>query len=142
MIAINKSTPAREIMSTDLITIDKDENLHAVEEKFDKYNIHHLPVIENGQIIGMISQGDLLLMKDWGTNLKLRRSLFNNQEILRTHTAEDIMSNKLVYVQEDTTIHEIAELLKDNKYHAFPVLRLGQLVGMVSSYDIIQKAFS
>ena len=139
---VTKNSRVEDIMSTDLITVNKNQNLHIVEEKFDKYGIHHLPVMDNGKIVGMISQGDLLIMKDWGTNLNLRRSLKKNQEILRTHTAEDIMSQKIVSVKLNTTIQELAHLLKQNNIHAFPVIKFGELVGIVSTYDIIQKTFS
>ena len=139
---ITKDTIVADIMSRDIITANKRDTLVEIEEKFEKHRIHHLPVLEGEELVGMISQGDLLIMKDWGTKLGLKRSEVYNREVLRSHNAEDIMSKEVVGVKEQTTIEELVKLMKPNNYHAFPVTRLGKLVGIVSGYDIVQKAFA
>lgn len=139
---ISKNTKVSEIMKTVIITVDKKDSLQSVDEIFESTHIHHLPVMENGELVGMLSQGDLLIMKDWGTTLNLRTSEINNREVFRSHTAGDVMSTEIVSVKENTTLGELAILLKPNKYHAFPVLKEGKLVGIISTYDVIQNAFS
>lgn len=138
---INKDTKVKDVMSKSLVTVDINDNLHTVEEQFNMHKIHHLPVMRNGELVGIISQGDLLILKDWGTFLDLKTSRSNNAAIFRTHTAEDIMSTALVTVKEDYTLAQIAQLMKPNKHHAFPVVTYGNLVGIITSYDMIQQAF-
>ena len=52
--------PISGIMSTKLVTIDPEEPLTTVKELFSGKRIHHLPVVENGKLIGLITTADLL----------------------------------------------------------------------------------
>ena len=57
-VAIN-NTPISSIMSTDLHTVRSKDGLHKAKEQFDKYKIHHLPVVDNDKLVGIISLTDL-----------------------------------------------------------------------------------
>ncbi|WFO76159.1 CBS domain-containing protein [Desulfurococcaceae archaeon MEX13E-LK6-19] len=56
----NSDEPVEKIMSKPLITIDADAQIEEIINTMIKYNISHLPVKENGKIIGMISDQDLM----------------------------------------------------------------------------------
>lgn len=131
-----------EIMTSVVFTAKVDDDLLKVDKIFTENNVHHLPILDGDELVGIISHGDLLLMKDWGTRLNLKNSLKSNYNILRSNLASDIMSTALVTVTENYTLKQVAGLMKNNKYRAFPVLENGKLKGIITSYDIIQKVFS
>jgi len=54
----SKDTPVREIMSTDLVTVTSTQNVHDCMRLMTDKRIRHLPVVENGQLSGIISIGD------------------------------------------------------------------------------------
>lgn len=53
-------TPVREVMTTDLVVADADEDYQSAIHKMDQANIRHLPVVSEGQLISMLSIRDLL----------------------------------------------------------------------------------
>ncbi len=57
---IDLSTPVREVMKRELITIDRNRPVKEAAELMIRYNIRHLPVVENGRVIGVVSVRDLL----------------------------------------------------------------------------------
>jgi CBS domain-containing protein len=53
-------TPVRDIMTADVITISPHETVHRCMRLVTDKHIRHLPVIENGKVVGIVSIGDLV----------------------------------------------------------------------------------
>lgn len=123
-------------MTQNLITLDGDENLLKVEEVFKEHNIHHLPITDNGKLIGLISKTDFLLFKrgfiDFSTEAKY--DLFR----LKTHLAKEIMTKGLAKLEPTDKINVALEIFKKNILHALPVVNNGILLGIVTTHDIIR----
>lgn len=134
--------PVRNIMTKELITVEIGTSLEVVDRIFKENKIHHLPVMKGQEVVGMISQGDLLLLLDWGTRLGLKVSNKINRNLLRSNLVEDIMSSKLVTVPPDYTLGQCASIFKENLFHALPVVQLGRLVGLITSYDLLVVAYT
>ncbi len=61
-------TSVRSVMSSPLITIEIDRSAHDASDLMAEHGIRHLPVTQDGQIVGMVSVRDLLrYFKNWGT---------------------------------------------------------------------------
>lgn len=56
-------TPVSEIMSTDVVVVKSDDSLDDALSLMSKHNIRHLPVMENGELIGVVGIGELVLYK-------------------------------------------------------------------------------
>ena len=56
----SSDTPVRDIMTADLITVSPHETVHRCMRLVTDKHIRHLPVVENGKVIGMLSIGDLV----------------------------------------------------------------------------------
>ncbi|MEL7249529.1 MAG: CBS domain-containing protein [Bacteroidota bacterium] len=132
---MNIVAPVSSIMSTRLITVNPDDNLEKVKACFDENNIHHLPVVRYKQIVGIISSTDF--------NHFLRGFTRNEHDSLlesvrlRAWKAEDIMTEGLAKVETTDPIRTILEVFKTNRIHALPVEQNNELVGIVTTYDII-----
>ncbi|MEL6971967.1 MAG: CBS domain-containing protein [Bacteroidota bacterium] len=132
---MNIVAPVSSIMSTRLITVNPDDNLEKVKACFDENNIHHLPVVRYKQIVGIISSTDF--------NHFLRGFTRNEHDSLlesvrlRAWKAEDIMTEGLAKVETTDPIRTILEVFKSNRIHALPVEQNNELVGIVTTYDII-----
>jgi len=116
-------------MSTDLITITPDQNLTQVRKIFLTNKIHHLPVTEGKQLVGLVTTYDL-----W------RRSFapteYDNIKV------KDVMSTDLAKISPSDKIGSAAEIFLDNRFHALPVVdEKNNLLGMVTSFDVMLYEF-
>lgn len=109
------------------------EALRITREK----NIRHLPVLENGKLIGIVTDRDLRLAAPpvWasGTNFDELRATFE------TKTVGDVMtSHTIISTTEDTPIEEAAQLLYQHKIGCVPVMRGDELVGILTETDVMR----
>ncbi|MFZ4545444.1 MAG: HPP family protein [Saprospiraceae bacterium] len=132
---MNVIAPVSSIMSTQLLTVNAEDNLNAVSEIFKKHQIHHIPVVAEKQILGIISYSDFShFVKGMDTyeekEVKMHR-------LLNTKAA-DIMTKGLAKLEPDDRIDVAVNIFKDNRFHALPVVKDDELVGIVTTHDIIQ----
>lgn len=121
--------PLKVIMAKNLYTISPDEKLSNVLELFKTKRIHHLPVVEDNKLIGLITTGDLL----W-----LNKSFDEYDKIL----VKDVMIKKLATLEEDDKVGSAAELFLLNRFHAVPVVDGEKnLLGIVTAFDILKYEF-
>lgn len=129
---MNLFSPISELMTSNLITVTADSNLATVKEIFDKGRFHHLPVIEGKKIIGIISKSDLLYF------LEGLKENDENEVILKNLAASKIMTKGMAKVESTDKINVALEVFKVNLFHAIPVVDDGELVGILTTYDIIK----
>jgi len=124
------------MMTTKLITVNPKDKLTAVKEIFENNKIHHIPVVRYKEIIGIISKSDFLhFLRGFNRNEEDR---FVNEARLRVYNAEDIMTSGLAKVNPDDRINVALEIFLENRFHAIPVIENGDLVGIITTFDIIR----
>ncbi len=131
---MKKREPVSKIMSDQLISVNTTQKLREVEAIIDENNIRHVPVVSGDKVIGLISKTDLERVSFVNTidGSNLGTSMYDVLSI------EQVMSKNLKTVQESDTIHDVAEILTKNEFHALPVLEGDKLKGIVTSTDLIQ----
>jgi acetoin utilization protein AcuB len=124
-------------MTTKLITVNPKDKLTAVKEIFENNKIHHIPVVRYKEIVGIISKSDFLhFLRGFNRNEEDR---FVNEARLRVYNAEDIMTSGLAKVSPDDRINVALEIFLENRFHAIPVIENGDLVGIITTFDVIRK---
>lgn len=131
---LNLQSSVSDIMSKKLITIEKSDNLASVKDIFDKNRIHHIPVVESGNLIGMISQSDFLFFQK---GFSPREEKYE-QYRLKTHNVEEIMTKGLAKLEVNDKISVALEIFKENLFHAIPIMEDDRLAGIVTTYDVIK----
>lgn len=135
---MNILDPVSTIMTTDLITVSPEDSLKEVQANFEARKIHHLPVVDDGHVVGIISKSDFLYFMRGYTNNET--DAFINDSRLSAYQAKDIMTKGLAKVEPNDRINVALEVFKVNLFHAIPVVDNGNtLVGIVTTYDIIRK---
>ncbi len=137
---------ARDIMTTEVVSISPDTPTSEVAELLGKKGISAVPVVDDaGAPIGMISEGDLIgrdeaereARRDWWLTLFAEGEMLNPDFLagLRSpqRVARDTMSAPVVTVGEETDINEIARLLTAYRIKRVPVVRDGGIVGIVAA---------
>lgn len=134
-IIMKKRMPVSAIMTKDLITINHTDDLITAENLFKEHKIRHIPVVSGQEIIGMLSYTDLLRVS-YADAIDEEESDVETV-VFNMFTISQVMAKNLVKVSPDTTIKEVAEILSDKEFHAIPVVENDELVGIVTTTDLI-----
>jgi len=132
---MKKRSPISEIMTAHVITLNKSDDLETAEKLFKSWKIRHIPVVKGKQIIGMLSYTDLL-------RISFADAVDENEydvdtTVYNMFTIEQVMAKNLVSVPSTATIKEVAELLAKKEFHALPVVDNNELVGIVTTTELI-----
>lgn len=142
---------AREIMSSKVITVQKDTTIEEIAHILTDNNISGVPVVDSdNKVVGMVTQKDLLykdvephfppVVEILGGLIFLKGVRHYNEELkkLVATKAEDIMTNKVISVEEDTEVERVAELMVAKDVNRIPVLKDGKLSGIIGRSDIVK----
>jgi acetoin utilization protein AcuB len=104
--------------------------------------VRQLPVVnEKGELVGIVSLDDLLRVSPSpATSL----SVWEMDYLLEKITIEKIMTRDVITVTEDTAVEEAGRIMADNKVSGLPVLRDGELVGIITEshlFNILLELF-
>ena len=143
---------AMDIMTTAVITVGPDTPVQDLAKLLSDRAISGAPVVDaNGRLVGIVSEGDLLHRAETGTERRTERrrsrwldSLAGDRDLARdyikSHAGKvaDIMTRKVITVEETAALADVANLLETNKIKRVPVLRAGKLVGIVSRANLVR----
>jgi CBS domain-containing protein len=139
---------ARDVMVSPVITVKPSSTVKEVARIFIDRRISAAPVVDDqGKLVGIVSEGDLLHRSEAGTERKRASWLMlltgNDTlaaEYVKAHARKvaDVMTRKVVTATPDTPLHEIASILEKNSIKRVPIVRDGQLVGLVSRANLLQ----
>lgn len=124
--------PVSTIMTTKLVTVSPSDSLTVVKEIFEKNSFHHIPVVRHKELVGIISKSDFFLIR----HSPLEKEPIGD-DVFSNHRIEEIMTTRIVKIEPDDQIGTAAEVLLSNLFHAVPVVKDGELVGLVTTFDII-----
>jgi CBS domain-containing protein len=133
-----KAPTVAQIMATAPRTIDRNASLELADEMVGDARIRHLPVVDGGMVVGVLSQRDLF---QGALAHALGYGSVSRSRILRTIPVKEVMSEPAVTVQPDTTVREAARLMVSRKIGCLPVVDAGHLVGLVTETDVVRHAF-
>ena len=140
---------AKDVMTSQVVSVASDSTVSTVADLLVKHGISAVPVIDNGRLVGIVSEGDLVHRAEIGTEPRHRRSWWLNifgdkaslaAEYTRSHSARvaDVMMRNVVTVAETTPLSEVADLLEKKRIKRAPVMRFGAVVGIVSRADLVR----
>ncbi len=125
-----------DIMTRDIHTLRLDENLYIARSKFDKYKVRHLPVVDGNKLLGILSLTDILRMS-FGENFGPGQ-YEADEAIFEMLTIDQVMKHKPKTVTIENTVADAAEILAHEEFHALPVVDGEDLVGIVTTTDVIR----
>lgn len=123
-----------EIMSSRVLGLSPSASLAEARTLMQRHHIRHLPIIENDQLVGLVSQRDILAAQE----SSLEQGL--NGEFLQQHRLSEIMITGVTTVSPHAGVREAALYLQKHKYGCLPVVDKGKLVGIVTDSDFIGVA--
>ena len=143
---------ARDVMVRDVITIGPRDSVAHAAKLIAQNDVSALPVIDDhGRLVGIISEGDLMNREEIGTEIHhpwwieaVTPGAALAAEFAKSHgkRVEEVMSENVITATEDTSLADIAALLERNRIKRVPILRDGELVGIVSRSNLVQALAS
>ena len=143
---------ARDVMVAPVITVKSSSSVRELAQTLLKNHISAIPVVDDqGKLVGIVSEGDLMRRAEAGT--ERRRPwwllLITGEETLagdyvKSHARKvgDVMTYDVITAAPDTPLDQIATLMERNSIKRVPIVRDGQLVGIVSRANLIQAVAS
>jgi acetoin utilization protein AcuB len=125
----------KEVMTPHPVVIEPGIAVTRAQRLMKEDNIRHLPVVREGKgLVGLITRdslnralpSELSSLSVWEINYQLARI-----------KARDVMVKKVITVTEDVTVEDAARIMIDRKIGSLPVMRDGQLVGIVTDIDLL-----
>ena len=138
---------AADVMTREVVSVGPDTPVRAIAELLFTRRISGVPVLEDGRLIGVVSEGDLIghaaatgeQRRSWWLSGLMNDSA-SARDYAKTHgrTARDVMTSAVITIGEAATLAEIAKTLERHRIKRVPVLREGKLVGIVSRGNLLQ----
>ncbi len=145
---------ASDIMISDVYKVKETDTIRAVVNKFIQYNISGLPIVnERNEIKAFISDGDIMgyigrhedIIVDMFFMVSYIKGDSNNYEdrirdVLNLNVMQ-LASRKVIKVQWDEDVENIAAILAEKQIKKLPVEKNGVLAGVISRGDVIRQSF-
>jgi len=129
----------KDIMSTDVEVVGRNDDLSQVEDLMVAKKLRHVPVLENGELMAIVSQRDLfkaMMSSTMGYGEKAQQAYLHSVRV------KEIMTYPVVTVAPDTAVGEAADLMVQKGIGCLPVVAGTQLVGIVTKTDLLRYLHS
>jgi CBS domain-containing protein len=143
---------ARDVMTPRVISIEADAPVMQAVHLMLQNRISGLPVVgPKGELVGMVTEGDFIRRGEIGTQRRRSRWLEFligpgrlADEYVHAHgrKVDEVMTREPITVTEDTLLDEIVRLMERHRIKRVPVVRGGQLVGIVTRANIMHALVS
>jgi acetoin utilization protein AcuB len=125
----------QEMMSTAVEVAGRNDDLSMVEELMTAKQLRHVPVVEDGELVGIVSQRDLfkaMMSSTMGYGEKAQKAYLHNVRV------KEVMTYPAITVAPDISVGAAAELMLQKGIGCLPVVDGTRLVGMVTKTDLLR----
>lgn len=133
--ATDADLTVRDIMTRDPIILGRNDTLDLAEDIMNLRRIRHMPVVDEGSIVGIVSQRDLFrsaLVTALGFGRKTQTA------VIKTIKIKEIMTEHVITISPDASVKEAARMMIDKKIGCLPVVDGENLVGLLTETDILR----
>jgi CBS domain-containing protein len=125
----------RDIMRTKPVTISASERMSTVEDIMTLGRVRHMPVVQAGRLVGVVSERDLLRasLSVFSEHLEDERRAF-----LHIVAIDEVMSTPPVTIDPEASIEEAALLMARRRIGCLPVLQGDRLIGLLTETDVLR----
>jgi CBS domain-containing protein len=136
---MDTSKPVSEIMTRNPVYVKPETGINEIHSLFEKHSFHHIPVLDHATLVGIISKTDYVKIRHMLATTWAGETIC--QDMYKDMCARDIMSREPLRIESADTIGLAADIFRANALHALPVVDDGELVGIVTSHDLLTYAY-
>jgi CBS domain-containing protein len=130
------SLRVRDVMSREVHTVKRNDELAIADELMKQKRVRHLPVLdEDGEVCAVVSQRDLFrgaLLRALGYGSRAEELM------LKQVAVKEAMSTEIQTTAPDTPVADAARVMIERKIGCLPVIENGRLVGIVTETDFVR----
>lgn len=124
-----------ERMKTKLVVASPTDSVAAAWRLLRQHQIRHLPVVEDGKLVGIVTDRDIRLV--FPSALTSGRREQDPHDALEKVAVREIMTGQVVTVAPEASIANVARLLLERRIGGLPVVQGSRLVGIITKTDIL-----
>jgi CBS domain-containing protein len=125
----------RDIMSTEVTTLGRNESLQLARDIMTLGRVRHFPVVEEGKVVGVVSQRDLY-KASLGSVMKYGEKA--QRAFMEGIAIKEVMNEPVITIAPHVSVREAARVMIEKKIGCLPVLEGPKLVGIVTETDMLK----
>jgi len=128
-----------ELMTSKVFTVEPHDMIDRVFFLIHYEKVRHLPVVEKGKVVGIVSDRDMYKALGPKSNSNAIESNLSGTELhVIPKKVQNIMRRGVISISPETLVSDAAALMAEHKVGALPVIKNDKLVGILSSTDILR----
>ena len=131
----NKAMTVRDLMAKNPAALERNETLDLAESVMNLGRIRHMPVVDEGKVVGIVSQRDMFrsaLITSLGFGRKTTGAL------IKTIKIKEIMTEEVFTISPEASVKEAARQMMERKIGCLPVVEGDRLIGIITETDILR----
>lgn len=132
------ATTVRDRMVKIVVTLSEEQTLRDALIEARKHQIRHLPVVNGGKLVGMVTGGDL---KRSTPSPHAGEDQETFDRVVDSVKMGQIMTRNLLTVTPSTPLRDAVKMLHDRKFGALPVVEAERLVGLLTATDMLKELY-
>ena len=124
-----------DVMSRKVVSISADDTLLIVDEIMELGHVRHIPVVRGGELVGVVSQRDLL-RASLSSVMGIARE--DADGFLENLSISEAMTSPAISIEADRPVQEAARLMADHKIGCLPVVEGKKLIAIVTETDVLK----
>lgn len=149
---------AKDVMQVDVFSVESSTSLPDLERLLMAARISGCPVVDDGQLVGVVSRSDIVQQLCHERRLAERSSDFYRDETgfhevplvsfedianrvgerIESLQVKDVMAHKAWAVSSTQPLYEVAQKLTEHRIHRLPVTDQGRLIGIITTLDLVK----
>lgn len=121
-------------MTEPVFTIEVRDTIRTAREFMAEHRINQMPVVANEKLVGIVTDRDLRDAYPTSTMIQRDKDIDSFGE---AHTVEEVMTFNVICVRPDTSLREAVSLLRRHRIGALPVVKKGEVVGIITRSDVL-----
>lgn len=125
----------KDSMTSPVVSISSDIGLSDARKIMTEKKVRRLPVVDNGELVGIVSFTDVLEAK-LATSTTM--NVWELSQLVLDMKVKDVMATEVSAIDQNATIADAARLMLEQKISGLPVTENGKLVGMITESDLFR----
>lgn len=125
----------KDSMTTPVISISSEAGLSEARKIMTESKVRRLPVVDNGELVGIVSFTDVLEAK---LAASTTMNVWELSQLVLDMKVKDVMAADIQTIDQNETIADAARMMLEQKISGLPVTENGDLVGMITESDLFR----